>query len=142
MADSTPLRVRAGAVADFELNKFRVVNTDTGSIGVVRTADGFHAVLNRCPHMGAPICVGSDVTKTTRSNKPFDYSLDYDHDVVRCPWHRWEFRLDTGESAGGTTKGRLMRYVVEDDEEQVFVLLKPRPVVTASRQDATEGPAS
>ncbi len=114
-------RVRAGVVDEFVLNRFRVVDTPAGAIGVVRTTDGFYAVLNRCPHMGAPVCVGTDLTTSTVASRPFEYRLAHEDRVVRCPWHRWEFRVDTGESIGNTTKARLLRFPVIVEGAEVFV---------------------
>ncbi|MGE0584801.1 MAG: Rieske (2Fe-2S) protein [Flavobacteriaceae bacterium] len=117
--------VNAGSVSDYELNKIRIFETARGSIGVVRTQSGFFAMLNRCPHMGAPICVGTDVTHTTRTARAFDYSVDTGSLVVRCPWHRWEFSIDTGEAVGGITRGKLLRFPVSVVEDEVIVALAP-----------------
>lgn len=121
--------VHAGSVDAFVLNRFRIVDTPAGSVGVVRTDDGFYAVLNRCPHMGAPVCVGTDLTNSTTPSRPFEYRVGYQARVVRCPWHRWEFRVDTGESIGNTNKGRLLRFSVIVEGEQVYV--EPRPIRAA-----------
>lgn len=125
-ASATEGLVHVDAVGNFELDRFKVVDTPAGSVGVVRTSDGFYAVLNRCPHMGAPICVGTDLTSSTVASRPFEYRIGHEHRVVRCPWHRWEFRVDTGESIGNTNKNRLLRFPVIVEGEQVYV----RPRVT------------
>ena len=114
-------RVHAGAVEEFALDEFRVVEIPGGSIGVVRTATGFYAVRNRCPHMGADMC-GNPVTRTTLPAGPFEYRLDEDSCVVRCPWHRWEFRIDDGRAIGGITRKRLVTYDVVVEDGQVYVL--------------------
>lgn len=116
------LRTFAGKIEDFASNKFRIVETEAGSVGVVKTDSGFHAVINRCPHMGAPVCAGSNVTSTTVASKPFEYIVGHEHLVVRCPWHRWEFRIDTGQNIGNVTRGRLLTFDVEVDGQNVYVL--------------------
>lgn len=124
MSDQTgteAARVHAGVVDQFVLNRFRIVDTPAGPVGVVRTDAGFYAVLNRCPHMGAPVCVGTDLTSTTVATKPFTYTVAHQDRVVRCPWHRWEFRVDTGESIGNTNKGRLLRFPVILEGTEVYV---------------------
>jgi nitrite reductase/ring-hydroxylating ferredoxin subunit len=125
-------RTFVGKVTEFAPNKFPIVETENGLVGVVKTDNGFHAVLNRCPHMGAPVCVGSDVTSTTIPSKPFEYILGHENFVVRCPWHRWEFRIDTGQSIGNVTSARLLTFDVEVDGQDVFVLGR------ASRQRAKQ----
>jgi nitrite reductase/ring-hydroxylating ferredoxin subunit len=114
-------RIAAGQVGDYELNQFRIVETGTLSIGVVRTERGFFAVLNKCPHMGAPVCVGSKASLTMRLSRPFEYELDHDDLVVRCPWHRWEFRVQTGKAVGNTTRARLLSFPVLVEGNEVFV---------------------
>jgi len=114
--------IQAGTVDEFELNRFRIVDTPIGSVGVVRTPRGFFAVRNRCPHMDGPLCVGSAVTTTMAPSRPFEYLVDHEHAVVRCPWHRWEFDVATGENVGRITRARLATYRVELRDRDVFVL--------------------
>lgn len=130
--------IHAGHVDAFVLNRFKILDTPAGSVGVVRADDGFHAVLNRCPHMGAPVCVGTDLTNSTVPSRPFEYRVGHEMRVVRCPWHRWEFRVDTGESIGNTNRGRLLRFPVILKGEEVYV--QPRPIRTA--QPARMEPAA
>lgn len=120
-------RISAGKVSDFELDKFRIFDTPIGSVGVAKTDNGFVAFRNRCPHQGAPICVGSKLARTTLAEKPFEYDLDPSGPVVRCPWHRWEFHVESGESVGNITRGRLAKFPVEVEGDDVFVALPNRP---------------
>lgn len=113
--------ILAGKVGQFELDEFVIVEHPAGSVGVVRRDEGYYAVANRCPHMGAPICVGGGVKLTTAPSQPFHYVTDDKRPVVRCPWHRWEFCLDTGESAGNTTRSRILTYPVKVVGDEVFV---------------------
>ena len=119
-------RFHAGRIDDYELDSFRIVEDADQSIGVVRTQRGFFAVLNRCPHMGAPVCVGSKVSLTMRPSRPFEYELDQEDAVVRCPWHRWEFRISNGESVGNTTRGRLLSFRVHLLGNEVYVEQQPQ----------------
>jgi nitrite reductase/ring-hydroxylating ferredoxin subunit len=116
-----PVRTLVGAVDDFALDKFRIVHIDGNSIGVVRTKEGFFAVLNYCPHMGAEVCLGSVTGTTLPTDIPFDYRLGHQRSVVRCPWHRWEFDLASGEAIGKITNMRIATYQVEVDGEDVYV---------------------
>jgi 3-phenylpropionate/trans-cinnamate dioxygenase ferredoxin subunit len=126
--------IPAGKVADYALNEFRIIETSSVSIGVVRTKDGMFAVLNKCPHMGAPICLGSNATCTTLPSAPFEYRLDTEHNVVRCPLHRWEFRVDTGENVGGVTRAKVRTFPVEVHGEQVFVARGGPAIVSAEKE--------
>ncbi len=131
-------RALAGSVDEFVLNRFRLVDTPAGSVGVVRTTDGFYAVLNRCPHMGAPVCVGTDLTSSAVSDKPFHYVIAHEERVVRCPWHRWEFRVDTGESIGKTNKGRLLRFPVIVEGSEVYVQYRGQRPTRARTEEAVQ----
>lgn len=55
------------------------VDADGTRIAVFRTRDGYHALADRCNHMGGPLSHG-DVTGST----------------VTCPWHGWRYDLRTG----------------------------------------------
>jgi nitrite reductase/ring-hydroxylating ferredoxin subunit len=63
-------------------------------IGVVRAPDGrLFGFRNRCPHHGAPLCLGSVQYRLT--GVPVRYELSTTI-ALRCPWHGWEFDLETG----------------------------------------------
>ena len=63
-------------------------------IGVLRLADGTLAgIRNRCPHSGAPLCLGT--VRHRLDGRPGTYA-DSGRAVLRCPWHGWEFDLATG----------------------------------------------
>jgi 3-phenylpropionate/trans-cinnamate dioxygenase ferredoxin subunit len=64
-------------------------------VGVVRDPNGGRlvGVRNRCPHHGAPLCLGR--IRQRASGTPGRYALEGSH-ILRCPWHGWEFDLDTG----------------------------------------------
>jgi nitrite reductase/ring-hydroxylating ferredoxin subunit len=64
-------------------------------LGVVRDPrDGrLWALRNRCPHHGAPLCLGT--VKSREAGTPGTYRVA-ERRVLRCPWHGWEFDLETG----------------------------------------------
>jgi nitrite reductase/ring-hydroxylating ferredoxin subunit len=55
----------------------------------------------------------------------FEYGCHLE--LVRCPWHRWEFHVEDGRAAFGTSRKRLVTYPlrVEGDEVQVLVPVRP-----------------
>jgi nitrite reductase/ring-hydroxylating ferredoxin subunit len=118
-----PARHRVGAIGEFALNAFRILEINGRPVGVVRTEQGFYAVRNRCPHQGADICAGR-VAGTMLPSDPQEYRYSEDQLVVVCPWHRWEFALDSGRSVGDVTRKRLVTYPVEVVGDDVFVLMK------------------
>ncbi len=63
-------------------------------VGVVLAGDGTpHALRNRCPHHGAPLCLGRVRRRETGAPGRYDGA---GAEVLRCPWHGWEFELESG----------------------------------------------
>ncbi len=108
---------------ELPLNRFKILDLDGRSVGVVRTRRGIYAIRNSCPHQTAPICLGR-ITGTNLPSRPGDYRYGMRDELVRCPWHGFEFRLDDGRSAFDVTQKRLVTYPVIVDGENVFVELK------------------
>lgn len=65
---------------------------------VVFNLDGeFFALADRCPHQGGPLSAGP-VMGAVRSDCPGEYAYDRRGEILRCPWHAWEFDIRTGRS--------------------------------------------
>ncbi len=113
-----------GREDEFTLGKFRVFEISGRSIGVAHTKAGWYAIRNSCPHQGAPLCMGA-VGGTMLPAGPDEMHFGLDGRVLRCPWHGWEFDLDSGESlyVGG---GRAAIYPVEVSDGGVAVMLPVR----------------
>jgi len=87
------------AASEIAPGEKRVVQDEqTGvSIGVFNIAGEFFAIKNVCPHLGAPLCLGS-VHATHRPSPVFEFRPDLEGRVLRCPWHGWEFDIVTGKA--------------------------------------------
>ena len=99
----------------------RIVKVRSLSIGLFRTGDGrIRALLNVCPHRGAPLCEGPQCG-TTESIDDFEFNYVRDNDIVRCAWHGWEFDIATGQSlVDPNVKARTLP--VEVNDGKVFVI--------------------
>jgi len=65
---------------------------------VVFNVDGeYFALLDRCPHQGGSLCKGEQFG-LVESDGPGLYRYDRNGQIIRCPWHGWEFDLRTGKS--------------------------------------------
>jgi len=87
--------VDVGALAEVE-REGRVVGRVGGrEVGVVRdpVSGKLHGIRNRCPHHGGPLCLGTVEERV--GGPPGRYALE-GRRVLRCPWHGWEFDLETG----------------------------------------------
>jgi nitrite reductase (NADH) small subunit len=119
-------RCHVGHVDDFDRDACTIVTLAGREIGIIRTDRGVFAVLNRCPHMGGSICRGT-VTGIMTASSPQDITYDDRDKAIRCPWHGWEFMLNTGFAVGGITNRRLRRFDVEVEDGNVYVHLRGSP---------------
>jgi 3-phenylpropionate/trans-cinnamate dioxygenase ferredoxin subunit len=114
-------RFRVGSSSDFSIGKIRLVELNGREVGVVRLRSGeLRALMNRCPHKGAPICKGI-ISGAWDSTGPGDITLDEGRDVLVCPWHGFEFNLDTGKEPFWKRPASLRMYPIEDINGEVFV---------------------
>ncbi len=75
----------------------RIVTVRNREIGVFNVGGEYFALFNRCPHEGAALCKGR-ITGRMESDKPGEYRLTHQGEMLRCPWHGWEFDIRTGQS--------------------------------------------
>jgi nitrite reductase/ring-hydroxylating ferredoxin subunit len=89
----------------------KIVEVAGRSIGVFNVDGTFHALRNRCPHQGGPLCEGF-LMSSLRSRGPGHYDHRPGETLVRCPWHGWEFVLRTGQSWFDPERTRVRSYRV------------------------------
>jgi nitrite reductase/ring-hydroxylating ferredoxin subunit len=87
-------------------------------------------VQNVCPHALGPICRGT-FGGTFLPSEPGEWTAGLENRVIRCPRHRFEFDITTGESVMGTIKQKLVTFLVSIDGEEVRVSMRPRPSAVA-----------
>ena len=90
----------------------KIVEVAGRSIGVFNVGGRFYAVRNSCPHQGGPLCLGPTIGLVT-SDRPGEFRYERDGEILRCPWHGWEFDLATGRSVFDPTRTRVRSYPVE-----------------------------
>ncbi len=66
-------------------------------IGIFNVNGEHYALIDRCPHEGAALCWGQ-ITGRFESDRPGEYRLTRVGEMLRCPWHGWEFDIKTGQS--------------------------------------------
>ncbi len=81
-------------------------------IAIFNLEGTFYGLLNRCPHQGGSLCDGI-VTGLLQSSAPGQYSYTRKGEIVRCPWHGWEFDIRTGQSYCDPARIRTKTYAVE-----------------------------
>jgi nitrite reductase/ring-hydroxylating ferredoxin subunit len=89
----------------------KIVDVDGRSIGVFNVGGEYFALLNRCPHQGGPLCRGN-THGFLRSAGVGEFHYTRAGEIVRCPWHGWEYDLRTGQSWFDPGKVIVRRYEV------------------------------
>jgi 3-phenylpropionate/trans-cinnamate dioxygenase ferredoxin subunit len=79
---------------------------------VVFNLDGeLFALSDKCPHRGGSLSKGK-LTGLVESSAPGTYRYSRPGEIIRCPWHNWEFDVRTGWSWCDPKRLRLMNYAV------------------------------
>jgi len=89
----------------------KVIEVAGRSIGVFNLGGEFFAIRNSCPHQGGPLCNGR-LSGFLIADKPGEYHYSRRGEILRCPWHGWEFDLKTGQSWFDPAKTRVRSYKV------------------------------
>lgn len=100
----------------------RIVTLENRSVGLFNVHGEFIAVLNVCPHELAPVCLGR-WSGTTTPSLPGQFNWGREGEILRCPWHGWEFDLLTGNCL--TDRRRLRRFPTSVEDGMVYVDLGP-----------------
>jgi nitrite reductase/ring-hydroxylating ferredoxin subunit len=101
-------------VDEIALGARKIVTVKGREIGIFNVGESFFGLINRCPHQGAPLCRGEIVSRLVAPS-PGDYRLTRPGEMLRCPWHCWEFDIRTGQSLcdPNSVQARAFDVVVE-----------------------------
>ncbi len=93
-------------------------------IGIFNVRGKFYALRNICPHKRGPLCTGEVAGASSSSAPPSatDGFVDYERDgeILRCPWHAWQFDIATGQCLVDA-KVRVKTYPIIVDGEDLIV---------------------
>ena len=100
--------------------EMRTVVADGTPVVVVRTEAGeLHAVRGWCAHQGAMLGAGR-LTWLTSSSEPGTYDLSRAAEILRCPWHGYEYDVATGRCLT-SPRLRLRTYPVRVEDGNVVL---------------------
>ena len=123
---SAPLRHLAGPSGSIPDNGRLVVDIGDRTIGIFRVAGKLHAYENTCPHMGGPVCQGLIIpaVREVLNDRQVSTGYRFDESEMRivCPWHGYEFTIETG-SHPAKHSIRLTPVGVEEEGGEVYVTL-------------------
>jgi nitrite reductase/ring-hydroxylating ferredoxin subunit len=100
------------AVGEIAPGTCRIVTAAGRQIGVYNVHGEYYALINRCPHEGAALCTGP-ILPEFKSDRPGEYRLTRHGEMLRCPWHGWEFDIKTGQSWCHPDSVKARTYQVE-----------------------------
>ena len=110
--------------ADLKDGERRIVHGRRAEIGVYRVKGRLYAYQNLCAHQGGPACEGllmpcvQEVLAPDRTYRGLRFNYDDLHIV--CPWHGWEYSLETGEMVADR-KFRLRKFEVIERGDEIYV---------------------
>ncbi|MET0683814.1 MAG: Rieske 2Fe-2S domain-containing protein [Solirubrobacteraceae bacterium] len=104
-----------------EPGRIRMVEVGGHRVGLIRVGDELHAVADRCPHRGAPLCSGGRTVHGIRVDDGVAVR-GTERALLRCPWHKWDFDIASGRCVVHPTL-RIRRYRVTVGEAEAVVEL-------------------
>lgn len=94
------------------------------TVAIFNSGGRLFATGNHCPHHGGPLCEGR-VSGAMLPSQPREYRYGCEGRILRCPWHGWEFDLNTGHSLFDSSV-RVKVYGVEVEDGQIVVTRQRR----------------
>ena len=123
---SAPLRLLAGPSDGIPEKGRLVVDIGDRTVGIFRVGGRLFAYENSCPHMGGPVCQGLIIpaVREVLNDRQVSTGYAFDESEMRivCPWHGYEFSIETG-SHPAKESIRLKRVAVEEEGGEVYVTL-------------------
>lgn len=90
-------------------------------LAVMRLEDGScRTISDSCPHQGASMGAGA-VERMWTTDAQGRRSRDEQRHVAICPWHNFEFDVETGLTPNVSPRLRVKTYQTEVEEDEVVV---------------------
>ena len=67
------------------------------TVAVFNVEGQVFALSNYCPHHGGPLCHGR-ISGAVLPSQPYEYRYGREGRVLTCPWHGWEFDIESGRT--------------------------------------------
>ena len=107
------------AARDIPPGSRKLIEVAGRSIALFNVGGEFFAILDRCPHQGGSLC-GGELIGLVESREPGEYRYTRPSEILRCPWHGWEFDILTGRSIFNPHRTRVKAYdvTIEADAQE------------------------
>ncbi|MFN3892111.1 MAG: Rieske (2Fe-2S) protein [Beijerinckiaceae bacterium] len=117
--------VRVARFEDIADGDHRVFAAGKREVGVFRVGEAIYAWENHCPHAGGPVCQGKIFPRVDEAldaeKKSLGLRFSSRRNIV-CPWHGFEFDIETGIHPGDPSV-RLRRIVAEVRDGDIVLTL-------------------
>ncbi|GAB3027071.1 Rieske (2Fe-2S) protein [Natronobiforma cellulositropha] len=91
-------------------------------IAVFNRENEYYALANYCVHQGGPACEGRLSGRLTEDERG-ELVYEDDDEFVCCPWHGWEFNIETGRSLAHPDRYRVPTYETAVRDGKLYVRL-------------------
>lgn len=122
MTDGRAREVRIAAADVPAPGRVAMVTIGHHRIGVIRVGEEIHALADRCPHRGAPLCSFGEIVTGVERRPDGTLAMGPDGALIRCPWHKWDFDIATG-ACPVDRQMRVRRYGVRREGDDLVVSL-------------------
>ncbi|MEZ4867927.1 MAG: Rieske (2Fe-2S) protein [Caldilineaceae bacterium] len=99
----------------------KIVTVNKQEIGIFNLGGSYYALRNYCPHRAGPLCRGR-VRPLVVSEGGTAVGHEREGEILKCPWHQWEFDIKTGQALYDP-KLRVKTYRVAQEGEDVVLYL-------------------
>lgn len=110
----------------------KIVEVAGRQVGVFNVGGELFALRNRCPHQGGPLCEGRLAGRVEVEAPGLEIHYSRAGEILRCPWHSWEYDIRTGQSWFDPGQVRVRAYeVAVEPGEALAEDVRPAAEVTA-----------
>ena len=122
---STTERAVALPLAELPPGTSTTVKAFGTTVAVFNVEGQVFALSNHCPHHGGPLCHGR-ISGAVLPSQPYEYRYGREGRVLTCPWHGWEFDIESGRTIfDPSVRVKIYEARIEKDE---IVLRRRRTV--------------
>jgi len=112
---------KVGHLNDIPENDALCVDIEGRPIGIFKLGEKIVAVKNLCPHKRAPLARGTVQGTMLPTSCVGEFQYGMEEQVLKCPWHGWEFDLETGKCLFGVSNSRIKVYDVSIKDGDIYV---------------------
>lgn len=112
--------VDVGALGDLRDRIPHVVSIGRRELVLVRWGERVYALKNVCPHQTQSFNGGAVHSRIEPTGRPGEITIDPGRPILTCPWHHWEYDIQTGRCPVDT-KLRVRAYDVTIHGDRVLV---------------------